>query len=319
MIGKYTTEQREWLAEQSGLNKSINALHDEFKNTFNLTISTSSFKDLYYSVKKGNIKARDNVRNKRILTKEQENFIKEKVKNPFITYYQIVEEFNEKYPQNKFKNVGSFKTFVSKYKYETKGFRVCKKFKSVEELEYVKELMQDVSLTWKDIANEFENKYGRKINHKRLQEHMSKIQKVRRPLELINNGKFTSERNRTRMPIGSEIEKNYDGVKYIWVKVADNRGKGREERNKLYRENWKPKQVVIFENYYHEKVGSNEIVIFLDGNNKNFDIDNLKKISRATNATLAKYQAHNYGKATEAMIDVIESNQILKGVKNANQ
>ena len=71
---------------------------------------------------------------------------------------------------------------------------------------------------------------------------------------------------------------------------------------------------MIWENYHHDKVEPSEIVIFLDGNNKNFDINNLKKISRATNATLSKYQAHNFGKFTEAMIDVIETNQILKGV-----
>ena len=143
---------------------------------------------------------------------------------------------------------------------------------------------------------------------------MTKAFKPRRQKEIINNGRFTSERNRSRMPISSEVEKDYYGVKYTWIKVADNRGKGKEDRNKIYKENWRPKQEVIWENYHHDKVGPSELVIFLDGNNKNFDINNLKKISRATNATLSKYQAHNFGKSTEAMIDVIETNQILKGV-----
>ena len=314
MANKYSTEQRKRIKKHIGLKKPNKFLYKEFQKTFNITLSFTAFKSLLYAVKNGKTKAVENVWNKRILTQEQEDFIKEKVKEPFTKYSQIVEEFNKKFPSNKFKNQQSFRTYISKHKYETKGTRNYRTIKSAEELEYVKELMQDVSLTWRDIATKFEEKFNRKINHKRLQESMTKIFKVRRPKEIINSGKFTSERNRPRMSIGSEIEKDYYGVKYTWVKVADNRGKGKEDRNKIYKENWRPKQEVIWENYHHEKVGSNEIVIFLDGNNKNFDINNLKKITRATNATLSKYQAHNFGKSTEAMIDVIETNQILKGV-----
>ncbi|MCM1234186.1 MAG: HNH endonuclease [Ruminococcus flavefaciens] len=103
-------------------------------------------------------------------------------------------------------------------------------------------------------------------------------------------------------PIGSERE----NLGYVFIKVA--------EPNK-----WKPKQVYIFERLHGEKIdGKNEVVIFLDGNKRNFEPDNLFKLTRQEHTylnrnfpqtdepkeklcyiALMKYRLKAYGKARE--------------------
>lgn len=48
---------------------------------------------------------------------------------------------------------------------------------------------------------------------------------------------------------------------------------------------WKQKQVYIWEKEHKEKVKKGEIVIFIDGNTKNFKIDNLHKVNRKVAVT----------------------------------
>lgn len=70
--------------------------------------------------------------------------------------------------------------------------------------------------------------------------------------------------------IGSEQEE--DGR--ILVKVKDTGARC---------EMWKPKQLVIWEEYHNEKVPKGSFITFLDGNNRNFDIKNLALITRNEN------------------------------------
>ena len=51
---------------------------------------------------------------------------------------------------------------------------------------------------------------------------------------------------------------------------------------------WKLKHHVIYEKYHNEKIGRWDKVIFLDGNKRNFDISNLKKISNSEQIFLAQ-------------------------------
>ena len=50
---------------------------------------------------------------------------------------------------------------------------------------------------------------------------------------------------------------------------------------------WKLKHHIIYEKYHNEKIGRWDKVIFLDGNKRNFDISNLKKISNSEQTFLA--------------------------------
>ena len=74
------------------------------------------------------------------------------------------------------------------------------------------------------------------------------------------------------LPIGSERMKS-DGM---WqVKVGPKK--------------WEYKQRKIYEDYYGVKLKEDEFIIFLDQNRNNFDISNLKKISRRESATMLSH------------------------------
>ncbi len=249
--------------------------------------------------------------NKRLLNDEQTEFLKIQL-GKGLYYKEILHNFNNKFPNDKFINEYSIANYVRKNNLihsKPTGYKIVK---NQEELDFVIEAMKNVNFTWKDIADEFNKTFNKNVEHRALSEHMTKTRKITRPSG-INKGKFNgyTNTNTNSMPIGTEIEKNG----YIWVKVNNKRTSNRSERNDIYHFNWMPKHIYLWEKAHNEKLNAGEIIIFLDGNRKNFELDNLKKISRQTNATLAKYEAHNYGKATEAMICVIEANQILKDVK----
>lgn len=79
-------------------------------------------------------------------------------------------------------------------------------------------------------------------------------------------------------PIGTEYTKP-DGM--VMVKVS---------RNK-----WVYKQRLIYENFYNVHLKDDEYVIFLDNNRNNFDINNLKVVSRH----VASYLANQHFKSTD--------------------
>lgn len=76
-------------------------------------------------------------------------------------------------------------------------------------------------------------------------------------------------------PIGSE-RVNVDG--YVEVKVAEPK-------------KWMLKQRYLWEKYHNEKLGRGDLILFLDGNRNNFDVSNLRRISRKELAMLN----HEYG------------------------
>ena len=67
-------------------------------------------------------------------------------------------------------------------------------------------------------------------------------------------------------PVGTEEYR--PGTGYVFVKVA--------EPNK-----WRLKQRVLWEEYYNEKLTNNDVIVFIDNNTRNFEIDNLCKLTRS--------------------------------------
>lgn len=60
---------------------------------------------------------------------------------------------------------------------------------------------------------------------------------------------------------------------YIFIKVND--------KPNARQDNWMPKQQYIYEQYHNVKVPEKSVVIFADGNYRNFDIDNLVMVTRS--------------------------------------
>lgn len=75
---------------------------------------------------------------------------------------------------------------------------------------------------------------------------------------------------KNKLPIGSEVLSK-DG--YIWRKIAD---------PKL----WEAKHRILYEEYHQIKIPDDKIVTFLDGDMRNFSIDNLALITRDENRIL---------------------------------
>ena len=80
----------------------------------------------------------------------------------------------------------------------------------------------------------------------------------------------------TTAPIGAETVTGKGG--YVFVKIDD-------DPTVPSRKNWKQKHHLIYEEHYGP-IPEGHIVIFLDGNNRNFDPENLRAISKATNARM---------------------------------
>ena len=114
---------------------------------------------------------------------------------------------------------------------------------------------------WVDIVNK---KFNENFTLKQMQVYFSRYGI---PHKYEHKNKSHSN---LALPIGSERTKS-DGM--VQVKVGPHK--------------WAYKQRKIYEEYYGVKLKEDEYVIFLDQNRNNFDIDNLKLVTRRESAVMA--------------------------------
>lgn len=112
---------------------------------------------------------------------------------------------------------------------------------------------------------EFAKKQYSTITKKQLQSYLSK-RKIRYKDYDINKVRDMG----SDYPIGYEYTKD-DGM--VLVKVA--------------KDKYKYKQRLIYEQYYGVKLTDDDYIIFLDQNRTNFDIHNLKRVSRRESSIVA--------------------------------
>lgn len=102
-------------------------------------------------------------------------------------------------------------------------------------------------------------------------------------------------------PVGYERIDSRDG--YVLVKVSDN--------------NFIPKQRLIYEKHYGA-ISDDDLVMFLDGNKRNFNIDNLMLISKAENLELTRKNLRtNDTELSRAGVMVARINQKIKSIKKS--
>lgn len=87
---------------------------------------------------------------------------------------------------------------------------------------------------------------------------------------------------------------------YIEIKVGINK--------------WISKHRYIWEQHYKRKVPKGKVVIFLDGNNRNFEIENLKLISRGALLILNNRYKH-ITKARELMNSCVDLSELIISLK----
>lgn len=123
--------------------------------------------------------------------------------------------------------------------------------------------------------------FNENYNRLQLQKYL-----IRNKIDYKHKNKNMVRTPKNSKPIGTEYTKP-DGM--ILVKVAKNK--------------WVYKQRLIYENYYGVKLKEDEYVIFLDGNRNNFNIDNLKLLTRREASYLGVFK-YDYG------IDIKDRNVI---------
>ena len=123
------------------------------------------------------------------------------------------------------------------------------------------------NFTAKELVLIVNSKFNENFTVKQMQQYFYHHPELKYRLEQPNKS-----HSNNALPIGSERRKS-DGM---WqVKVGPKK--------------WEYKQRKIYEDYYGVKLKEDEYVIFLDQNRNNFDISNLKKISRRESATMLSH------------------------------
>ena len=108
-----------------------------------------------------------------------------------------------------------------------------------------------------------------------------------------------------RRPIGSERIDSKDG--YVHVKVQDG------HKN----DNWKPKHILVWEEH-NGPIPKGHVIIFGDGNNRNFEPDNLICISRGKLATLNRWlKVKNDSNLTKSALLVCDIMSLVKQTENS--
>jgi hypothetical protein len=140
-----------------------------------------------------------------------------------------------------------------------------------DEIQFVKRNIRGHSYI--EMTKLFNEQFGLRITLKQMETLLYK-HKLRngigsfRPGHVpFNKGKTHSVRQGNYRPVGSERIDNG----YITTKVSDKKNRGNR--------NWKHKHTAIWEQL-HGKIPRSHIVIFADGNNRNFALENLLLVSR---------------------------------------
>ena len=103
--------------------------------------------------------------------------------------------------------------------------------------------------------------------------HIEEICKTPEALERVRGTHYRKGCSpHNQLPVGTEIVR--DG--YIWVKVG--------EPN-----HWRAKHRIIYEEAHGERLGRDDVVIFLDGDPTNMAPENLEKINRSENSVINRF------------------------------
>lgn len=146
-------------------------------------------------------------------------------------------------------------------------------------------------LDWiKENVNEFENykdmtiAFNERFNEKRTEQGISNtVTKKLKLNKFFNSGQYSNVYKKDELPVGT-IRECGNGTTYIKVKLL---GNCRPKYTGYKEPYWLPIQKKIYQDRYGE-VSEDEMVIFLDCNNKNLNIENLYCINRKISVILAK-------------------------------
>lgn len=139
------------------------------------------------------------------------------------------------------------------------------------------------------------NKYNYVITKKMLMSYLSK-----RNIKYKNYNSKMVRKMGDKIPIGTEYKKD-DGM--VLVKISSNK--------------WKYKQRLIYERYHNVKLKEDDYIIFLDQNRNNFNINNLKLVTRHESAILSNQKLFSKNpETTKTGIEIAKLIIKVKEIKN---
>lgn len=210
------------------------------------------------------------------------------------TILQLQEEFNHKFNTNI--TYKAMKSYLGANKLKV-GHNNKRKFKE-EHIEFLKENVKGITL--KELTNKFNKRFNMKVKESAIKNLKNKyklqsgivggqFEKGHIPANKGKKGCMTPEQYKkckatmfkkgnvpaNHRPIGSERVDNRDGS--ILIKVQDGH----------LQKNWMPKGRYIYEQA-HGKIPAGQKIIFADGNNRNFDLDNLILVSNVEELIMNK-------------------------------
>lgn len=155
---------------------------------------------------------------------------------------------------------------------------------------YSKEFEEDMkklapTTEFNELLNLAKNIYGYSVSKEQLRQYLYK-----RQIRYKDYNKNKAKDMGRKIPIGTEYVKP-DGMTLV----------------KIAKDKWQYKQRYIYSKYHNVELNDDDYIIFLDHNRNNFDISNLKKISRRESSILSNQKMFSTNpKVTETGIQVAQ-------------
>ena len=299
---EYTDEETQWFKDNTLNYYSREQVRDAFNKQFNRNLTKEDinrkmgYMKIHCSkppkvvkIKPPKVEKTKLIKRKVVLNKqnismfpaEQQQWLRENV-NKYCFYKDLYEAF-----QNVFNTQFTLKQlerYIHNHKLKLKKFFIYNE----QERNWLYENYNS-SLSYVELANEFEKQFNKKISASTLKG--------------ICNGKkiFKSKENYAcnvpTLPIGTE--KVFNG--FIYIKISDQKG---SKDKRAYHENWAAKHRYVWEKA-NGKIPDGYIICFKDGNRLNCDISNLYLATFSESGILRKNNVYGYEEYTDAYLEIL--------------
>lgn len=146
-----------------------------------------------------------------------------------------------------------------------------------EEIQWL--IDQDKSLTYAELTDMFNSRFGTKLKRHSISDLMCKRLKRISRLDNRCNTQF-KKGAKPKYEVGAEIIK----AGYVYVKTDDHYFEGQHSPEQ-YKHNWKRKSDLVWEQH-HGEIPDGWFVVFLNGNPLDCSIDNLAIVNRSIHARM---------------------------------
>ena len=245
----YTDEQMEWIKNNYSKFNSTKDATNAFNSTFSLNVS-----EIGLCTKASNLGCKSG----KFYTEEQKKWIKENF-HKYNSMNELALAYNNTFSASV--NCKSINKVVCKLGLQKRDVH---NYTKEEDQWIIKNFQKD---TWDNLANKFNEVFNSNITGSKIRNRASSIGLKREDShEFILNKKYS---------VGDEKKNG----KYIRVKIKECEHDG-NWNDKKANDCWTTKQRIVWEEHYGKTVPDDCQIIFLNGNTKDFSIENLYCIKK---------------------------------------